>query len=205
MIEGGELAPGEQIVESSLCETFGVSRTPMREALRVMASEGLVELRPRRTPVVARLDPEEIAAVFEIMESFEALAGRRARENATPEDIEDLERMHAAMVAEHDRGDRKAYADINRAIHTRIVDLAGNPVLKASYASFSLKIHRARSTTNYDARRWEQSILEHERIMETFRSGTPEDVANALVEHTRLTGASVIATLVRMRDKIDQD
>ncbi|WP_281174361.1 GntR family transcriptional regulator [Skermanella stibiiresistens] len=201
MIQEGELAPGEQIVETGLCETFGVSRTPMREALKVLASEGLVELRPRRTPIVAPVDPDEIAAIFEVMEGLEALAGRRAAENASPADIAELEGMHAAMVAQHDRGDRADYAIRNREIHARVVELAGNPVLKTTYANLSAKIHRARATTNYDAVRWVESVQEHERIMGAFRSGTPRDVADALVDHTRRTGVSVIATLLRVRDR----
>jgi DNA-binding GntR family transcriptional regulator len=199
MILEGELAPGEQIVESSLCEGFGVSRTPLREALKVLASEGLVELRPRRTPVVTPVDPDEIAAIFEVMEGLEGLAGRRAAENATPPDLARLEAMHEAMVAEHDKGERATYAARNREIHAQIVALAGNPVLSQTYAAFNLKIHRARSTTNYDSQRWKASVQEHERIMQAFRTGTPHDVAAALVDHTRRTAASVIATLLRVR------
>lgn len=199
LIQEGELAPGEPIVEADLSETFGVSRTPLREAMKVLASEGLVELRPRRTPIVAPVDPEEIRAIFEVMEAMEALAGRRAAENAGDADLEALEAMHAAMVAAHDEGDRVAYAARNRAIHARIVELAGNPVLKATYAAFSIKIHRARATTNYDARRWVESIAEHEGIMDAFRARSPDLVAERLLDHTRRTGASVIATLLRVR------
>ena len=198
MIEEGELAPGEQIVEVSLSATFGISRTPMREALKVLASEGLVELRPRRTPVVAALDTDEIAAVFEVMEGLEAIAGRRAKENATAADLADLDEMHAAMAAHHDAGNRVAYAAQNRAIHARIVELAGNPVLRTTYANFGVRIQRARATTNYDAHRWAESIVEHEAIMQAFRHGTPDDVAAVLVEHTRRTGAAVVATLRRI-------
>ena len=205
MIQEGELPPGVPIVESSLCEAFGVSRTPLREALKVLSSEGLVELRPRRTPIVAALDPDEIAAVFEVMEGLEALAGRRAGENATDADIAVLEAMHAAMVAEHEAGDRAAYAARNREIHDKIVDLAGNPVLKATYVSFGVKILRARSTTNYDARRWVESIAEHEGIMDGFRSRSPQAVSERLVDHTRRTGASVIATLLRVRDQMAEE
>jgi DNA-binding GntR family transcriptional regulator len=202
MIQEGELAPGEPIVETSLSEHFGISRTPLREALKVLAADGLVELRLRRTPVVAALDTDEIGSIFEVMEGLEAIAGRRAKENASREDIADLDLMHAAMVAAHDRGDRVDYAVRNREIHFRIVDLAGNPVLKATYANFSVKIQRARATNNYDAKRWIESIQEHEQIMEAFRRGAPDDVAAVLADHTRRTGAAVVATLRRVMAKI---
>lgn len=200
MIQEGELAPGEPIVESSLCENFGVSRTPLREALKVLSFEGLVELRPRRTPIVAPLDPSEIASMFELMEGLEWLAGRRAAENATDPDIDELQIMHDAMVAAHDEGDRALYAARNRAIHARIVELAGNPVLQSTYAALGVKIHRARATTNYDSRRWIESVAEHEGIIEALRSRSPERLAERLVDHTRRTGASVIATLLRVRE-----
>lgn len=198
MIQQGELAPGEQLVEVSLSAMFGISRTPMREALKVLSSEGLVELRPRRTPVVAALDTDEIAAVFEVMEGLESIAGRRAKENASVAELAELDRMHALMVVHHDAEDRVAYAAQNRAIHERIVELAANPVLQATYGNLSVRIQRARATTNYDAKRWAESIVEHEAIMEALRHGTPSDVASVLVDHTRRTGAAVVATLRRI-------
>jgi len=197
MIQEGELSPGEQIVESSLSENFGVSRTPLREALKVLSSEGLVELRPRRTPIVTPVDPNEIAAIFEVLEGLEWLAGRRACENATDEERAELEAMHAAMLFEHDRGNRAAYQAQNRQIHFRIVELAANPVLKAAYANFMMRIVRARATNTYEAARWRGSRAEHDEIMAGFRAHDPEAVASALVRHTRETGSSVLATLRR--------
>ena len=197
MIQEGELSPGEQIVETSLCEQFGVSRTPLREALKVLSSEGLVELRPRRTPIVTPVDPAEIAAIFEVLEGLESVAGRRACENATDETLAELESMHAEMIAEHDRGDRSAYQLKNREIHFRIVELARNPVLRTTYANFMMRIVRARATNTYALARWRGSRAEHEEIMAAFRARDPEAVAAALVRHTRETGSSVIGTLMR--------
>jgi DNA-binding GntR family transcriptional regulator len=197
MIEEGELSPGEQIVESSLSAHFGVSRTPLREALKVLSSEGLVELRPRRTPIVTPVDPDEIAAIFEVLEGLEGVAGRRACENATDEELAGLEAMHAAMLAEHDHGNRAAYQAQNRQIHFRIVELAANPVLKVAYANFMMRIVRARATNTYEPARWRGSRAEHDEIMAGFRVRDPQAVASALVRHTRETGASVLATLRR--------
>ena len=197
MIQEGELSPGEQIVETSLCEHFGVSRTPLREALKVLSSEGLVELRPRRTPIVTPVDPVEIAAIFEVLEGLESVAGRRACENMSDNDLAELESMHADMVAEHDRGHRGAYQAKNRNIHFRIVDWAANPVLKAAYANYMMRVVRARATNTYNSSRWPGSRAEHEEIMAAFRARDPEGVAAALVRHTRETGMSVIATLKR--------
>jgi DNA-binding GntR family transcriptional regulator len=198
LIQNGGLAPGELIVENELSQQLGVSRTPLREALKVLSSEGLVELRPHRTPIVAPVDAEEIAAIFEVLESLEALAGRLAGARRTTEDLARLEQMHAEMVARHEAGDRDGYAGMNRNIHAGIVAIAGNPPLQAVYTSFGIKVQRARSTTNYDARRWAESIAEHERIMNALRKGSPEDLSAVLAEHTRNTGTAVIATLRRV-------
>jgi DNA-binding GntR family transcriptional regulator len=199
MIQNGEFAPGENLVEKHISQGFGISRTPLREALKVLSSEGLVELRPRRTPIVAPVDPNEIAAIFDVMETLERLAGQRACENATSDEMAELEAMHRAMVVEHNRGLRDSYARINRAIHARIVDFTRNAVLKDTYNRFTVKIQRARSTTNYDARRWLESVREHEQIMEAFRARNPNDASLALAEHMRRTGESVLATLQRVQ------
>lgn len=195
MIQDGELAPGEQIVETSLSAMFGISRTPMREALKVLASEGLVELRPRRTPVVATVDASEIMAIFEVMEGLEALAGRRAAENATPEDMAALWSKHAELVACQAHGDKIGYMARNNEFHDMIVQLAGNSVLAATYAGFVVKIQRARAAANYDDVRWHESTAEHELILKAFESGTPDEVATALVDHMRRTGRAVLRTL----------
>jgi DNA-binding GntR family transcriptional regulator len=200
LVQTGELAPGEPIVEKDLSEQFGVSRTPLREALKVLSSEGLVELRPHRTPIVAPVDPREIAAIFEVLEGLESVAGRRACENMTDADLAELEAMHAVMNAEHDRGNRVAYQIQNREIHFRIVELANNPVLKATYAKFMIQVVRARGTNTYDPARWIQSRAEHEMFMKAFRARDPQSVAAALVHHTRETGTSVIAKLLRFTE-----
>src|SRR5262245_904449 len=73
MSQSGQLVPGTPIVEAQLCQQFGVSRTPLREALKVLSAEGLVELRPHRTPIVTRVDADEITAIFEVMVALERL------------------------------------------------------------------------------------------------------------------------------------
>jgi DNA-binding GntR family transcriptional regulator len=198
MIQNGELAPGERIVEKDLSEQFGISRTPLREALKVLSSEGLVKLRPHRTPQVAPVDPDEIAAIFEILEALEGLAARRARENMSAAQLAELEALHAAMMAEHDVENRVAYAMINRNIHSRIVEMAGNRELTALHTALGIKIQRARMTANYDERRWSESDREHEQIMQAFRSGSPQRCAEIMTEHARRTGEAVIATLRRI-------
>jgi len=200
MILNSELRPGSALPEKMLCESFGVSRTPLREAFKVLASEGLIELRPHRTPQITLIDPDEIAAVFEVMVALERLVGLRAASLATPKKIAAIDAMHAQLVALHRDSSRAAYFRMNQQIHAEIARLAGNPVLHATWAALTAKILRARSLANFDARRWDESINEHEHFMALLRAGEAEGFADALSEHMRRTGSAVCTMLTASRE-----
>jgi DNA-binding GntR family transcriptional regulator len=200
MILNGELRPGSALPEKMLCESFGVSRTPLREAFKVLASEGLIELRPHRTPRITLIDPDEIAAVFEVMVALERLVGLRTASLATAKEIAAIDAMHAQLVTLHRESARAAYFRMNQQIHAEIARLAGNPVLQATWASLTAKILRVRSLANFDAQRWNESINEHENFMALLRAGKAEGFADALSEHTRRTGAAVCAMLTASRE-----
>jgi DNA-binding GntR family transcriptional regulator len=105
MIVEGDLKPGQKIPEPELCGRFGVSRTPLREALKVLAAEGIVQLLPNRGAVVAKITHEEIEQIFPIMGVLEALAGELACERITEEDLEKLRRLHKTMIGHYRRGE----------------------------------------------------------------------------------------------------
>jgi len=195
MVLEGELPPGSPLPENMLCETFGVSRTPLREAFKVLASEGLVELRPHRTPVVTPVEGDEIAAVFEVMIALDHLAASMACTRASTSQREALDGLHADLVVQHKAGNLNAYFKRNQQIHAEIVKLAGNPVLASAWAALAAKIYRARAQANYVGGRWEESLSEHEVFMDHFRRRDAIAFADALAEHTRLTGATVLAVL----------
>ena len=200
MILNSELGPGSALPEKMLCESFGVSRTPLREAFKVLASEGLIELRPHRTPQIPLIDPDEISAVFEVMVALERLVGLRAASLATAKEIAAIDAMHAQLVALHRDGARAAYFRMNQQIHAEIARLASNPVLQATWTTLTAKILRARSLANFDARRWNESINEHENFMALLRAGKAEGFADALSEHMRRTGSAVCAMLSAPRE-----
>ncbi|WP_247657934.1 GntR family transcriptional regulator [Aquabacter sp. L1I39] len=195
MVLEGEIAPGSPLPERMLCETFGVSRTPLREAFKVLASEGLMELRPHRTPVVTPVDREEIAAMFQVMVALDHLAADLACRTAGTGDRDRLEEMHAALCAHHRAGARTAYFRQNQDIHAEITRLAGNPVLQANWSALSAKIYRARAQVNYNPRRWEESLAEHEGFMARLRAGDAPGFATAMADHTRRTADAVLASL----------
>lgn len=195
MILAGELPPGSRVPEVQLCEQLGVSRTPLREALRVLASEGLVELRPHRGAVVTPIDPNDIAAIFEVMEALEALAGTLACRKGTEEEFADLDQLHDQLVARYQAGDRPAYVMTNRQIHGRIIAMARNPALEATYSGFAAQILRARSLANHDADRWQESLNEHEAVMAAFRQRDATAAGGRLAEHSRRTADAVLRAL----------
>ncbi|TDT89549.1 GntR family transcriptional regulator [Azorhizobium sp. AG788] len=197
MVLDGELRPGSPLPERMLCETFGVSRTPLREAFKVLATEGLIELRPHRTPVVTPVDAEEIAHVFQLMEALEQLAGRLACTLARDEDIARLEGMHADLVAFHRDERRSDYFRQNQQIHTEITRLAANPVLLGTWSAMNAKIYRARAQANYDHERWDASLTEHEAFMALLRARDAAGFAASLADHTRRTGTAVLANLAK--------
>ncbi|MGJ5181923.1 GntR family transcriptional regulator [Bradyrhizobium oligotrophicum] len=195
MIVDGELAAGAALPERMLCETFGVSRTPLREAFKILAAEGLIALRPHRTPVVTPIDASEIAEIFDVMVALDAAAGRAAAARATTDDIARLDAMHAELVTLHQAAERAAYFRLNQQIHTEITTLAGNAVLLNMWSTLHASVFRARAVANYDARRWDESLREHEAFMALLRARDAGGFAQALSEHTRKTGDSVLQML----------
>src|ERR1700682_2844114 len=104
MIVEGALKPAQKVPEAELCERFGVSRTPMREALKVMAAEGLVNLLPNRGAVVAKITQQEIDELFPIMGALEALAGELACARIDERALAEIRRLHQTMVEHYNRG-----------------------------------------------------------------------------------------------------
>jgi DNA-binding GntR family transcriptional regulator len=195
MIVDGELQAGAPLPEKMLCETFGVSRTPLREAFKILASEGLIELRSHRTPVVTPVDRDEIANIFAIMVALDNVAGQQAATLATDADIARLDAMHDRLVALHCEASRAAYFHLNQEIHVEITKLAANPPLLNIWITLNANIFRARATANYDAKRWTESVQEHEAFMALLRARDIEGFAASLSTHTRKTGDAVLAAL----------
>jgi DNA-binding GntR family transcriptional regulator len=204
MIIEGELAPGTRLRERELTEWLGVSRTPLREALKVLAAERLIELTPNRGARIASLSEVEIQHMFELMGAFEGLAGRLAAARASEADLLELQAMHLQMRAHYVRKDLPAYFRLNQAIHRRIVEAAGNPLLAQSYDQLAGRIRRPRFlASQWSAQRWAQAIDEHEGIMAALLARDGETLRRLLETHLahkaeallkRLTDVPVEAT-----------
>lgn len=183
MIFEGELAPGERVPERVLCERFAISRTPLREALMVLAAEGLIDLSPHRGATVSKLSPESLEQMFPVMEALEGLAGELACQHVTDQDLEEIRALHERMVAHFQRGERLEYFQLNQRIHHKIVEVARNPVLMDVYTGLSGRIRRARYLANLDRERWQQAIAEHEEILATLSSRDGKRLSRLLIDH----------------------
>lgn len=183
MITNGELKPGEKIHEPNLCERFGVSRTPLREALKLLAAEGLVIITVNRGAVVAKITPEEINDLFPIMGMLEALAGELAAQKMTKKDLARLVTMHEAMLAHYRAGEWAPYITLNREIHEAIFAAAGNDSLTTMYNSVMVRIHAVRYTTRKSQRRWDEAVSDHVRLMAALEARDGKLAGQILREH----------------------
>jgi DNA-binding GntR family transcriptional regulator len=183
----GRIADGARVPEKQLCELFGISRTPLREALKVLASEGLIDLLPNRGARVRPLDQQEIRELFDLMGGLEALAGRLACENMTEAEFLRIEKIHHEMYSHYLRKDLSKYFKCNQDIHRMIVEASRNNALKASYLSLADRLRRLRYSANLDRHRnrWGEAMREHEAILDALRRRAPQELADLLFKHLR--------------------
>ena len=183
MIVEGELTSGSRVPERELCALFGISRTPLREAVKVLASEGLVELMPNRGATVSTLTLNEVEETFPIMGALECLSGKLACERITEVELDEIRALHYQMLANYRKGDRREYFRINQAIHEAILAAAENPTLSNIYRSLAGRIRPARYMANMSAERWKQAVDEHERLLKALEARDGETLGKILIDH----------------------
>jgi DNA-binding GntR family transcriptional regulator len=183
----GNLKEGERVPERALCTMLGISRTPLREALKVLASEGLLELLPNRGARVRALTTQDLTELFDMMGGLESLAGRLACEHVTDDELAVIERLHHDMYGYYLRRELHGYFQANQLIHEKIVEAARNAVLAATYASFAGRLRRERFSANLakNRDRWTEAVREHEAILDALRRRSGEELSNILFQHLR--------------------
>lgn len=205
LITEGEITPGEKINEKSLTEAFGVSRTPLREALKVLASEGIVTLTPNRGARVARLSAKDLDDVFPVLMSLEGLAGRLACEKMTDAAIGRVESLQIRMEKEFEAHDRSAYFRTNQEIHEAILEGSENEVLIATHKSLAGRIRRARYLANMSPERWRQAVEEHRAILEALKSRDGVLISELLAAHLSNKLESLRASIRDGSSPVDED
>jgi DNA-binding GntR family transcriptional regulator len=185
MLLEGEIRPGARIPERELCDRLNISRTPLREALKVLAAEGLVQLLPNRGSRAAKLTDQDLRALFEVCQGLEALAGELACERISDARVAEIAAVHADMVRYHRDGDLANYYRCNRFIHEAIVQAAANPVLETVYESVTARIRRARYITPMTPERWTLAVREHDAIINMLQRRDSVGLAHILRTHLR--------------------
>ena len=194
----GELAPGSRLNERVLCDRLGASRTPLREALRVLAAEGLIELEPNRGAAVVALSRQDVQESFELMGALEALSGELACQRISDAEVNEIKALTFEMLACHARGDLPAYYRRNRAIHDRINLAAGNLLLRHTYVTHNRRIQNLRFRSNFDADKWRLAAREHAHMVEALEARDGPQLAALLKEHLKRKGEAVLAGLVEL-------
>lgn len=183
MIVCGRIQPGALLREKELCAELGISRTPLREAIRTLAREGLVKLSPNRSAVAAGVDLDETQSLYETIGHIEALGARLACERATDEDIKDLHVLHHKMLVFYYENDFPNYLALNRQIHRGIVIASRNVVLLEMWDILAPRVDRARSMTNLYPERWQAAMNEHESMIKSLSARDGEALARMMSEH----------------------
>jgi DNA-binding GntR family transcriptional regulator len=178
-----QLPAEAKVPEKDLCEQFGVSRTPLREALKVLAFEGLVTLNHNRGAVIRPLTIEELNDAFPIYARLEALAGELACQNLRRADIDELMRLHEKMVNSFNRSDTRAFVAANEQIHTLIQEASQNRNLLHIIRCVSSRVRRARQSISLPIARLSSAITEHERIMEAVEKRDATLLSRAIGDH----------------------
>jgi DNA-binding GntR family transcriptional regulator len=198
-IIGGEFEPGEKIPEKELCERFGVSRTPLREALKVLAFEGLVVLHHNRGSAVSPLNVQDLAEAFPVYARFEALAGELACDRLDTAEINAIRRLHDEMVAHYVRGDYRAHFMVNEQIHQGIQAGSKNRNLIQLLRSISSRVAQARHHVMLSGERWDNAIAEHEAIIAALEAHDGPRLSRLLREHMESTFRAITETLMEGR------
>lgn len=183
MLVEGQIAPGAKLNERELCEQLKVSRTPLREAIKTLAAEGLVELLPNRGAIAVQLGEDAILNTFEVMAGLEGMSGELAAQRVTPEELAEIEAMHYEMKAAYTRRDLSTYYRLNMSIHRAINAAARNPVLTATYHQVNARLQALRFRSNLDGEKWTRAVQEHDRMVEALQKRDGAALRAELVAH----------------------
>ncbi len=197
LIEDGTLLPGNRIPERQLCAQLGVSRTPLREAFQILATQGLIELQPRRGAVVRRITPDEVDHMFELLAVLEGLAGKLACAAMSDEALSRIEALHEKMMSAYRRRTQAKFFELNQQIHEAIVKASANPVLERVYEGLSGQIRRIRYMPRITAEQWVIAANEHGAIMKALKARNGKALGQVLRDHLRTKRERVKALLTQ--------
>ncbi|MEH0579989.1 MULTISPECIES: GntR family transcriptional regulator [Streptomyces] len=190
-IIAGRLRPGDRLVERELADRFGVSRVPVREAIRALVAEGFVLFETPRRTVVRRLSPTDVKELFELREALEVYAAGLAAARATPEDLADLRELLASAAHATETGDAEAITDINTRFHDRLLAMAGNTLLISVMEPVGGRLQWLTRRNE----EWPQLLTEHQELYDAIASGDPERARAHALNHVQANYRSTVRHL----------
>lgn len=183
LIIEGVLEPGSRIDEASLIDELGVSRTPFREALRTLAAEGLLIVRPSKGSVVRKLTPEDVFAMLEVLGHLEQLAGELACQRASDQEIAALVDLHNRMLVHYRARDRMPYYKLNQEFHSRLTELSKNDTLQEMQRNLQARLKRIRYIGNQRPDSWAGAVADHEAMVSALQARDGKRLGQAMAQH----------------------
>ena len=183
MLVENRIQPGAKLNERELSDALNVSRTPLREAIKMLAAEGLVELLPNRGAIAVELTELDVRNTFEVMAGLEAHSGELAAQRITDAELAEIKAMHYEMLAAYTRRDLPGYYRINASIHCAINSAAKNPVLTATYNQVNARLQALRFRSNQDGAKWKAAVQEHEHMISALSARDPIAMREVLTNH----------------------
>lgn len=183
MLIQGLLAPGAKLNERELCERLDVSRTPLREAIRLLAAEGLVAVAAGRGASVPVLSADDVTHTFNVLAVLEGLSAELAAARITDAELIELRALQQKMEAAFACRDLPVYYGINARIHDLLSEAARNPVLRATWQQLNARMHALRFRSNQDESKWAHALEEHAAMVEALQARDGERLRLLLISH----------------------
>ena len=187
LIIEGTLEPGSRIDEAHLIEELGVSRTPFREALRTLAAEGLVIVRPSKGSIVRKLTQDEVFSMLEVLGNLEKLGGELACERASDKEINALIDLHERMMDCYRARDRMPDYKMNQEFHSRLSELSKNETLLEMQANIQARLKRIRYIGNQEPDSWAGAVADHEEMVSALKDRDGRALGEAMANHLKKT------------------
>ncbi|HUH60744.1 MAG TPA: GntR family transcriptional regulator [Candidimonas sp.] len=195
MIIEGDLPAGVRLNERALCDRLQVSRTPLREAFRLLCADGLVTMQPNRGAHVVQLSANDVRESFEIMSALEALSGELACQHISDSEIAEIKALTFEMQACHARRDLPAYYHVNREIHARINAAGGNILLTQVYKTINLRLQNLRFRSNLIPEKWDKAMDEHLQMVDALARRDGQRLSQLMRAHLQRKGEAVLEGL----------
>jgi DNA-binding GntR family transcriptional regulator len=179
----GKITPGSKLNERELAERLNVSRTPIREAIRRLAADGLVELIANRGAIAIQLSLKDVIHTFDVIAELEGYSGELAAKNISDTTLSELEALQYEMMAAYARRDLSSYYKLNLRIHHLINQAANNPVLTRLFSQVNARIEALRFRSNQDGVKWEKAVEEHQEMLDALKARDSAKVRKVMISH----------------------